>query len=195
MSDINSLNFDDIQLIADYIDGKVTDSKRKETLVAKLEVEEDFRESYIESYEYLKDIEYTDLYQVPESLKSKAMIKLKPKVKFKVIKNIVQLVKNTIENLKIREVAIEYLSENDTKTISQKFVLDNTLIEISGMDNGIANMNLDTEIGTRITLENISQDLIIIDIKSKEKSIQVKNIIRGIYKITINKKKLYLQID
>ncbi len=194
MNDLNNVNFDDIQLIADYIDGKLTEKERKDVLIKKLENDDEFIKSYIDSYEYLKNLEHVELKEAPDDLKKLAINKLKSRIIFRVLKNIVKLVNNSIENLKIKEIALEYLSEDNNKKISQKFALDNSIIEIFGSDDGLAKLHIDTEINTKINIINITDNIVIMDIKANEKSIELINIKSAVYKICINNDYLLFEI-
>jgi hypothetical protein len=127
------MNFNDIELIASYIDGKITNTRWKELLIKNLKTDKVFIEKYTIAYEYLKDIENRNLLNVPDELK-KYISSNKKKLVFKVIKNIVEIISNTIDNIKPKEFVLEYLSEEDNKVISQKFNFKNSIIEIKGQE-------------------------------------------------------------
>jgi len=193
MDNLDENDFNDIELIASYIDGKITNKDEKELLNKKLKTDKVFREKYTIAYEYLKDIENRNLLNVPDELK-KYISSNKKKLVFKVIKNIVEIISNTIDNIKPKEFVLEYLSEEDNKVISQKFNFKNSIIEIKGQESNNAEIIIDSPIGTHINFKNISDGLIIIDIDTINDITTLQNIEKGSYNLMIENEEIIIEI-
>lgn len=189
----DDINFDDIELIADYIDGKIIDSGKKDELIKKLEKNSEFRRHYTEAFEYIKNINKKEFYNTPDELIDRA-VKSKKKLIFEITEYAVKLILNTIENVKPKELVIEYLSGGENKVSSQKFSMGKTLIEIkSGVDDK-SNIVIEPGENINIKLKNILNNNIIVDLEDINEILNLKDIEKGEYELDIGKDKVNFEL-
>jgi transcriptional regulator of heat shock response len=190
----DGINFDDIELIANYIDGNIIDNDKKEELTKKLETNPEFRRHYTEAFEHIKNINKKELYKTPEKLLERLKTKSKKKLIFEIMKSAVKLILNTIENIKPKEIVVEYLSSEENKLISQKFSLGKALIEIKTLDGNNANVIIEPGENISLILKNIENNTVIIDLEDIGETVTLKDIEKGQYQLTIGKEKVEFEL-
>ncbi|MFW5799854.1 MAG: hypothetical protein ACOCV8_03470 [Spirochaetota bacterium] len=212
MGNIGNINFEDIKIIANYIDGNITNKTDKSNLVEKLKKNKDFRESYTEAYEYLKNLEHQELNEVPANIQSKVKknsnsdisvinntddIKDK-KLVVKLLKNIVEIVSNTIEYIKPKELTVEYLSTDDNKVVNQKFALGKGIIEIKSSEKtDYAELIIESQKNTDISLQKVIENrdnTIIAEMKAIDNITKFTHIDKGLYYLKVDNDFIYLEI-
>ncbi len=189
----DEINFDDIELIANYIDGNIIDNDKKDKLTKKLETNPEFRRLYTEAFEHIKNINKKEFYKTPEELLDKVKTK-KKKLIFEITKNAVNLILNTIESIKPKEIVVNYLSADATKIVSQKFSMGEALIEIKSLDNNKTNIIIEPGESISLTLRNIENNTTIIDLEEISETITLKDIEKGQYELTIRNEKVEFEL-
>lgn len=194
---MKDLNFEYIELIADYIDGKIISKEDKERLLNKFEEDKIFREMYTTAYEYLKNLEHKGLKKVPEELKKEAFYKKKAFRKLVVeIKNkTAKLISNTIDKLKVKEHAIEFLSSEENNIVSQQFVLNKSLIELKANESGKGCLKIKDAVGQHLILKELLRNYIIIDLDEVKKDEMIfDNLDDGLYELSLDNDKINIEI-
>lgn len=193
MNELENINFEYIELIANYIDGKMNNKEDKKKLQELLKIDKFFREMYTEAFEYLKNLDYKDLHRLPDNLKESPKEE-HPTIVFKVLKNIIEIISNSISNLNTKQMAVEYLSGENNKIVSQKFALGKGIIEIKSQESLQAKIIVEAPLKTKLVLINRSNNDIIIDANTIQNVSTLQDIEKGAYTLSIDENTINFEI-